>query len=142
MNESEKAEKIKALRAAAEVREGQAQSAREDVEIEALELEAKLAEGGKSQGRDFVVVRTTRGPIGLVRGDSVLAKKLQIAIEKSKTTEESHGLLYDFVIEQTVHPAREVAQKLLGDFRFLVDRASDLLIALHRGEDLAQKGKS
>lgn len=135
-------DKIKALRDAAEAREAKAKAERDAVELEALELEAKLAESGKIQGRDFVVVRTTRGPIGLVRGDSVLAKKLQVAIEKSKTTDESHGLLYDFVIEQTVHPAREAAQKLLGDFRFLVDRASELLIALHRGEDLAQRGKS
>jgi hypothetical protein len=135
-------EKLKAAKEAAEKRTEEANAARDAVELEALELEAKLSDDGKIANRDFVVVRTTRGPLGLVRGDSVLAKKLQIALVKAKTPDEEHGLMYDFVIEQCVSPQREAAQKLLGDYRFLVDKCSNLLASLHRGEDLSQQGKS
>lgn len=134
--------KLEALRAAKARRVAADRAADEGVEIELLELEEKFSASHGRRGKRWDLVRTTAGPIVLVRGDSMLVKQFRVGLEDAaKDGGDAFPITFAFAVQQVAHPSPELAGALFNEMQGLAVRCQDILIALHRGEDSTQAAK-
>ncbi len=131
-------ERLAVLREAKARREREAADYAAKLEIDLLEVEEKLAAEHGPRGVRWTTVQTSEGPFGLVMGEAGIYKRLQDHKDDRTLSEE----VYAFVLAQVAHPSRDRAVEIFGRRRGLVVQCSDALIALHRGEVDALKGKA
>ena len=137
-----KLSKLEALREAKRKREEVEREAEEDLQVAELELDATMAARYGKRGKRWDIVKTTEGPIAVVRGDSMTIKQLRLGLaDVEKDNGDTFPITFAFVIQQIVHPSREIAGAWLNEMQGLAVRCQDILIALHRGEDSTQTGK-
>ena len=136
------ATKLEAARAAKARRASAAREEDELVELELLELEERYTASHGRRGKRWDLVRTTAGPVVLVRGDSMLVKQFRIGLEDaSRDGGDSFPVTFAFVVQQVAHPSQELAGARFNEMQGLAVRCQDILIALHRGEDSTQAAK-
>lgn len=134
--------KLELLREAKRAREAMVREEDEVLEVAELELDAEMADKYGKRGKRWDIVKTTEGPIAVVRGDSMTIKQLRLGLaDVEKDNGDTYPITFAFVIQQIVHPERNIAGAWLNEMQGLAVRCQDILIALHRGEDSTQTGK-
>lgn len=136
------ASKLEALRAAKARRAAADRAEDEGAEVELLELEERFTASHGRRGKRWDLVRTTQGPIVLVRGDSMLVKQFRVGLDDAgKDGLDPFPVTFAFVVQQVAHPSAELAGARFNEMQGLAVRCQDILIALHRGEDSTQAAK-
>jgi hypothetical protein len=128
--------RLEELRAAKAARVAEARSADELAEIELLELEERFSASHGRRGKRWDLVRTTAGPIVLVRGDSMLVKQFRGGLDDAAAAGgDAFPVTFAFAVQQVAHPSPDLAGAMFNEMQGLAVRCQDILIALHRGED-------
>lgn len=136
--------KLEELRARAAIAATEKQTAEESLEIATLEAIIATSDklGARGRGRLWEVVPSSCGPFVVVRGDMMHFRAYQAAISAEGVTPLDHiAAQREFAVCQVSNMTREEAEAKFNEIPGVIVRISDVLVAMHRGEDASASGK-